>query len=155
MKQYSCSLPLNRVAALHNISVICPSLSQILTNTYRAPIRMIIPGDGEIMSTEGTTQSDPLAMAMYALAITPLIHKLKTACPCVQQVWFADDATGAFSCRNFNTWWCKLSSCGPPLGSYPNASKTYLVVKGEHVSSARELFAGTLPSWEATSRSSN
>ena len=53
---------LNRLAALHNITVSCPSL---LVNTYRAPIRMIIPGNGEIASTEGTTQGDPLAMAMY------------------------------------------------------------------------------------------
>ena len=96
---------LNGMAALHNISVICPPLSQILTNTHRAPIRMIIPGDGEIMSTEGTKQGDPLAMAMYALALTPLIHKLKTACLYVQQVWFADDATWASSCTNLNTCW--------------------------------------------------
>ena len=82
-------------------------------------------------------------MAMYALALTPLIHQLKNACPCVQQVQFADDATGASSCTNLKSWWCKLSSCGPALGYYPNASKTYLVVKEEHESSARELFAGT------------
>ena len=69
---------LNRQVALHNISVTCPPLAQILINTYRAPIRLIIPGSGEIASTEGTTQGDPLAMAMYALAITPLIHQLSS-----------------------------------------------------------------------------
>ena len=59
---------INRQAALHNIKSICPPLYQILVNTYRAPIRCIICGDGEITSSEGTTQGDPLAMAMYALA---------------------------------------------------------------------------------------
>ena len=54
---------------------------------------MIIPGNGETSSTEGTTQGDPLAMAMYTLAISPLIHQLRDNCPGVQQVWFADDAT--------------------------------------------------------------
>lgn len=45
---------------------------------------------------------------------------------------FADDATVASSCMNLKSWLCKLSSCGPTLGYYPNASKTYLVVKEEH-----------------------
>ena len=62
----------NRQAALHNISIIilCPSFSTILKNTYGAPIRLLITGEGKLASTEGTTQGDPLAMAMYALAVT-------------------------------------------------------------------------------------
>jgi len=68
---------LNRKAALHNVSILCPPLSPVLINTYRAPVRMIVVGSGEISSTEGTTKGNPLAMATYALAILPLIHKLK------------------------------------------------------------------------------
>lgn len=56
---------INRQAALHNISITCPPLSRILINTYRAPVRLVIVGSDEIASTEGTTQGDPLAMAMY------------------------------------------------------------------------------------------
>ena len=82
----------NRKAALHNISILCPPLSLILINTYRAPVRMIVVGSGEILSTEGTTQGDPLAMAMYAVAILPLIHKLRKNLPDVKQVCYADDA---------------------------------------------------------------
>ena len=88
---------LNRKAALHNVSILCPPLSSILINIYRAPVRMIVAGSGEISSTEGNTQGDPLAMAMYALAVVPLIHKLRNNSPDVKQVWFADDATGAGS----------------------------------------------------------
>ena len=84
----------NRKAALHNVSILCPPLSSILINTYRAPVRMIVAGSGEI-SIEGTTQGDPLAMAMYALAVVPLIHKLRNNSPDVKQVGFTDDATGA------------------------------------------------------------
>ena len=54
---------INRQAVLHNISIICPSIAQILINTYRTPVRMVIVGSGELASTEGTTQGDPLAMA--------------------------------------------------------------------------------------------
>ncbi len=45
-------------------------------------------------SSEGTTQGDPLAMAMYALAVKLLIERLQLEAPNVKQVWYADDATG-------------------------------------------------------------
>ena len=57
----------NRQAALHNISVLCPSFATVLHNTYGVPVRLFVVGEGEIQSTEG----DPLAMAMYALAVVP------------------------------------------------------------------------------------
>ena len=62
----------NRQAALHNISKICPSFSTILQNTYHAPVRLFVVREGEISSTEGTTQGDPIAMGMYALAMVQL-----------------------------------------------------------------------------------
>ena len=91
---------INRHSALHNINVLCPPLSQVLVNRYRKPIRLFIQGSGELSSTEGTTQGDPLAMAMYAIAITPLMTKLKEKCPNVRQAWYADEATGASTCSD-------------------------------------------------------
>ena len=83
----------NCQAALHNISVLCPSFSTILQNTYGAPVCLFVVGEGEIPSTEGTTQGDPLTMAMYALAVVPLIRHLRTVVPDVSQAWFVDDAS--------------------------------------------------------------
>ena len=60
---------INQQAALHNISIMCPHLAQVLFNTYQAPVRCLIQGGGEISSTEGNTQGDPLAMAMH----TPIL----------------------------------------------------------------------------------
>ena len=85
----------NHQAALYNISVLCPSLSTILRNTYGAPIRLFVTGEGELASTEGTTQGDPLAMAMHALAVIPLINSLRHHQADVSQAWFVDDATAA------------------------------------------------------------
>lgn len=45
---------INCNAALHNIHVLCPVLYQILSNTYRTDIRMIISTGGEVSSSEGT-----------------------------------------------------------------------------------------------------
>ena len=43
-----------------------------------------------ILSEEGITQGDPLAMLMYAIAMIPLIRRLLNND--VTQVWYADDA---------------------------------------------------------------
>ena len=97
----------------------------------------------EITSSEGTTQGDPLAMAMYALAVKPLIGKLKLDSPNVKQVWYADDASGAGTCEDLRTFWNTLQAHGEIYGYHPNASKIHLVIKPEHAEKARELFAGT------------
>ena len=64
---------LNRQAALHNIRRLCPPIATILINSYRSPTELFVDGD-VILSQEGTTQGDPLAMPMYDLAT---IHSLE------------------------------------------------------------------------------
>ena len=134
---------INRQVALHNISVLCPSFSTILNNTYGASIRLFITGEGELSSTEGTTQGDPLAMAMYAVAVTPLIKHLRQSQPDVSQVWFADDATAAGQLAPLLEWWRVLLSKGPLYGYFPNAIKTYLIVKPDFCDAATTLFQDT------------
>ena len=134
---------INRHSALHNINVLCPPLAQVLINTYRHPVHLFIAGSGEIPPTEGTTQGDPLAMAMYAIAIKPLITTLKERCPSVKQARYADDATAASSCYNLRLWWDEFTNLGPLFGYHPNPSKAYLVVKEEHIENATQAFADT------------
>ena len=66
---------INRQAALHNIGVICSAISTVLNNTYQIPVRLFVTGGEETESSGGIIQGDPLAMAMYALAITSLIRR--------------------------------------------------------------------------------
>ena len=66
---------LNRDAALHNIRHLCPVLSTILINIYCEAIELFVDGL-TLASEEGTTQGDPLAMTMYALATIPLINRV-------------------------------------------------------------------------------
>ena len=133
----------NRQSALHNISILCPSFATILKNTYGVPIRLFITGEGEIASTEGTTQGDPLAMAMYALAVTPLIRSLRQSQPDVSQVWYADDATAGGKLVSLLCWWRHLLAYGPMYGYFPNAAKTCLIVKPDQLNCAQTLFNGT------------
>ena len=69
----------NRAAALHNIRILCPIIAIYAINTYRQPARLFVIGGKEIVSAEGTTQGDRLAMGPYALSIQPLITSLQAA----------------------------------------------------------------------------
>ena len=64
---------LNRQTALRNIHQLCPALYKALISTYREDVQLFI-NEEALLSQEGTTQRDPLAMAIYLIAITPLIH---------------------------------------------------------------------------------
>ena len=80
---------LNRGVMLHNLEVLCPSLATCVTNLYRADAELFTGGE-TILSREGTTQGDPLSMAVYALATLPLIRRAQSGD--LVQSWFADDA---------------------------------------------------------------
>ena len=85
---------LNRKVALHNIQYTRLPLAIILINTYRQAGRLFISGGAELLSQEGTTQGDNLAMPFYALGTISLLNKLHQLVRHVKQVWLADDATG-------------------------------------------------------------
>eukprot|EP00117_Sycon_ciliatum_P038353 scpid42091/ scgid2002/ len=131
---------LNRQAALHNIPRLCPPLATVFRNTYGSVSRLFVSGGGEIESREGTAQGDPLAMAAYAVAIMPLVRRLAATCPSVVQSWFADDDSGAGLLARLRNYWDELRAIGPGYGYYPNASKTVLITKPEHLDRAREIF---------------
>ena len=132
---------LNRDAALQNIRHVCPSLATVLINTYRDSTELFVDGL-TLLSEEGTTQGDPLAMPMYAMATIPLINHLGSMAD-VKQVWYADDASAVGRLNPIRHWWNQLNTAGPKFGYHPNASKTWLLTKEEHLDQARTLFNDT------------
>ena len=92
---------LNREAALRSIQELFLSLSKIIINTNREDSQFFIDGS-TLYSQEGTTQGDPLAMAMYATAITPLTHRFQG--DGIKQAWYADDATAGGSLKHLREW---------------------------------------------------
>ncbi len=80
-------------------------------------------------------------MAMYAIAVNPLINNLKR--DVMKQVWFADDASTVGNLSDLRGWWDHLTKVGPDYGYFPNASKTWLIVKEGQLEKAKTTFQGT------------
>ena len=133
---------LNRKAALLNIKHTCPTLTTVLINIYRNSSELVID-KLSLSSEEGTTQGDPLAMPMYALAVVPLICQLKVKVPDASQVWYVDDAAAAGKLTALRSWWDNITELRPPFGYHANASKTWLIVKKSVEAQARSLFSNT------------
>ena len=145
LRPYSWLMPaMLSMLSIENVPCItyreyAPPLATILINMYREPSELFVDGN-IIWSQEGTTQGDPLAMAMYALATIPLIHSLKSE---ILQVWYADDASAVGKISSLRDWWNRLSSLGPSYGYFANASKTWLITKQQHLEAAQSCFLGT------------
>ena len=128
---------LNHQNVLRNIQRLCPSLATVLINTYCEAVQLHIDGE-TLLSQEGTPQGDPLAMAMYAIGILPLIHRLKEES--VKQVWYADDATAGAQLTHLRAWWDHMVEIGPDYGYHPNAAKTWVIAKEDKYDAAVAAF---------------
>ena len=82
-------------------------------------------------------------MAIYAVAVTPLISRLAESCPAVRQSWFADDDSAAAALVSLRHYWGEVARVGPGYGYFPNPHKTVLLTKPEHLEAATRQFEGT------------
>ena len=136
---------LNRSVALHNIQITCPILSMYLINTYRKPAKLFISGGGMILSNEGTTQGDPLAMPWYSLSTVTIIDSLWIQESPIKQVWLADDAASAGKIKSLHNWYQNLEIIGNRFGYYVNRSKSWLIVKtAQAADEARKIFGNSV-----------
>ena len=90
----------NRQVTLRNCEMVCRALSHILINTYHNNSQLFVDGQC-ILSKEGTTQGDPLAMAMYAIGTQPLVRRLDGI---AKQVWYADDSAAGSRLERLRRW---------------------------------------------------
>ena len=70
-----------------------------MINTYRQAACLFITGGEELISAEGTTQGDLLAMSLYAISLQTLLKRLHVS-SAAKQCWFADDVTGSGSLQD-------------------------------------------------------
>ena len=124
---------INRNVFLHNVAIICPVIALYVKNCYCLHSRHFIIGGKEIRSCEGTTQGDPIAMAVYAIAIIPMILMIVDITSKIDDstktAAYADDVTAAGKIIQLKNWWKTLCILGPKFGYYPEASKSWLIVQ--------------------------
>ena len=131
---------LNRRTALENVKALCPSLHVALQNSYSHPSYLYI-GKSTILSQEGTTEGDPLAMVMYEIAILPLITRLHNVS--LTQKWYADDGSLVGKLKDIRALFDKLTQLGPKYGYLVNPPKCQLIIKPGGERQASTVFAGT------------
>ncbi|XP_066926215.1 uncharacterized protein [Clytia hemisphaerica] len=137
----------NRNAFLHNVNVICPSIATFTTNCYSSPSRLFVIGGIEIASSEGTTQGDPIAGLVYAIATIPLIMytvgELREHNTNTKAAGYADDVFGGGTIRGLKRLWDTIVKWGPKYGYFQQASKTWVIVKPQYLEEATEIFKDT------------
>ena len=128
---------LNRKLALKNFKNNCPSLLTAIKNSYSSPFKLFV-NKKIIYSQEGTTQWDPLAMAMYGLAIIPLIKILSA--DNLTRKWYTDDGNAVGKLSNLRTVLDKTVSIGKFFDYRVKASKCQLIVKDKKLGEAEKIF---------------
>ena len=119
--------------------LLYPLIVPALVNCYRKDAHLFL-GGAVIFSSEGTTEGDPLAIAMFANASVPLMHQLKGASS-VNQIWFVNEATAGGTLQSLKTWSDELEQIGPDFGYFANAPKSWLNVKEKHMTDVAKIFA--------------
>ena len=61
----------------------------------------------------------------------------------VDHIWYADDASAGGTLDNLRSWWNKDQEVGPLFGYFPNAQKSWLLVKEKFLSDADKVFSGS------------
>ena len=120
-------------------------MARFAFNAYRHQRRLHVWRAGLaafiILSIEGVTQGDPLAMALYSIALLPLIEHLRREHPRVLQPWYSDD--GAIRGTGCDVVACfhELCHVGPQYGYFPGQEKSWAVCAQEDQPELRRIFA--------------
>ena len=105
------------------------------------PSRLFITGGKEILSNEGTTQGEQIAMGMYALGLMPLLTSIiSNNTENLIHVAFDDDLTGVGKIHELIEWWKNVLHYSHYFDYYINESKSWLIMTEGYIQIANETF---------------
>ena len=73
------------------------------------------------------------------MGVLPLVQKLKDPLAYTHS-WYADDSSCGGKLRKIRDWFDRLVKFGPSYGYWAEPSKSIVIVKEEHVQSAKNVF---------------
>ena len=82
-------------------------------------------------------------MGIYAVAMMPLVNRLRDGRPDITQSWYADDDAAISTVADLRGYWDWVVALGPGYGYHPNSAKISLLVKPEWHEEACCAFATT------------
>ena len=124
---------------------MCPEIATFTYNSYSKEARICVTGGLEILSQEGVTQACALSMPIYALGLLPLLNiiKLDIEEDIIEHAACENDLCGVGKLESLKKCWKQLMDFGPKLGCNLEPSKSWLIVKFEHLDKAKTIFGGT------------
>ena len=81
-----------------------------------------------LLSKEGVTQGCPLAMAIYGIALLPMVELLRETEPELLQPWYADDGSCYGNLGQIRNVFKLLEQIGPDFGYFPAGAKCWLTI---------------------------
>ena len=135
---------INKEAFIHNVKMMFPVFGTFVSNCYSSSSRVFIIGGGELKSTEGTTQVNPIALIIYVITTISLILMI------IEIMYdqpgnistlaaYADDFTATRTLTELKVLWDILCSLVPIFWYYPWAPKSCLIVKKYRIKRASIL----------------
>ena len=95
----------------------------------------------KLKSEKRVTQGDKFSMAMYGIAILPVIKKLNVTE--ASQQWYADDGNSAGELTKLREFFRVLQEDGPNYGYFINGPKCQLITKKNMMEEAKRVFHNT------------
>ena len=120
---------LSRLAMLWIIRHHWPKMTRFAFNAYRHQWqqRLCVGRAGlatlVLLSMEGVTQGDPLTVALYGVALLPLIEHLRQEYPRVLQPWYANDDAMRGTGRDVAACFHEMCRVGPQYGYFTEPAK--------------------------------
>jgi hypothetical protein len=136
---------LGRKSMLNTVRHRWASGARFAFNCYRHSAQLVCRRRGDtgeiLLSMEGVTQGDPLAMILYGIALTPLAEGLRRDVPGCLQPWYADDAAASGKVSDVARVMELLMERGPHRGYFLEVSKSIVVCQATEREAVEEALS--------------